>query len=112
MKQNKMKVIRLNRSAIEELLFEYIMENAAPRFKEREEDTGMRHMVWDYDKTGDLVYVLTPDRRHPELNFDKILADIPLTADSIFSETPYVEVDLAAYTESDRTDRILSLGDD
>jgi len=111
MKQNQMKVIRINRSAIEELLFEYIMENAGSRFKEREENAGMRHMVWDHDKTGDLVYVLTPDGRHPDLDFEKILADIPLTADSIFSEAPYVEVDLAAYMESHRTDRIL-LADD
>lgn len=94
---NEIRVININQSAIEELLWEYMLESQAKLFDvERVDQDKICSMEWD-QSSGNLTYVVMPisymlEGKKP--NFEVLRKKVGITTTSLFSPNRYCSLDI------------------
>lgn len=85
------KVIKIPKKAIEELLLESLMENGRSWFGIPKHADVLFYMVWNYE-SDDLIYAVS--RRKVKVDLEKLASVVPVTSDSLFTKKPYIVIDL------------------
>ena len=98
MKEKEIRVIRISKEAVKELLFESLMEKGAELFGLSKNHDAWFGMSWD-EETGDLIY--TANKEGESVDFDYILENVPITTESLFTSKPkrYITVNQTAHKQ-------------
>ena len=82
---NELRVIKIGREAMRELVYETIIEHSGDYFDLLSTVNKPCVIRWD-EETGDLLFSIS-EKRMDDLDYDELNAILPYTADSLFS--PY-----------------------
>lgn len=80
--KNEVRIIRIPFSAVEEILFEHLMDNGKKYFDAEVNEHHLFHMTFD-DESGDLIYAAT--NVEERIDFDVLKKATGITADSLFT---------------------------
>ena len=82
LKDKEIRVIRISKEAVLELLWENLIDNGELYFELHKSDDRIYHML--LDESGDLIYAVK--RRTSQLDVDKIFQEAPVTTESLFDK--------------------------
>ena len=82
LQKDEVRIIRIPFSAVEEILFENLMDNGERYFSAKANEENLFHMVFD-EESGDLIYAIS---KFPEkIDFDVLKKATEITAESLFT---------------------------
>ena len=82
LQKDEVRIIRIPFSAVEEILFENLMDNGERYFSAKVNEENLFHMIFD-EESGDLIYAIS---KFPEkIDFDVMKKATEITAESLFT---------------------------
>ena len=82
LQKDEVRIIRIPFSAVEEILFENLMDNGERYFSAKVNEDNLFHMIFD-EESGDLIYAIS---KFPEkIDFDVLKKATEITAESLFT---------------------------
>lgn len=91
LKEGELRVIKVGREALTEMIFENFMENGADYFDLLDSTKFVFHMKWD-SETDELVCFVQDERYPLKIELDEVAQRVGITTDSFYSKNLYKTV--------------------